>query len=243
MATLVGILGVLAGAFVKGAVGFGFPTVATPILALFMDVKSAVAVLIVPNLVMDTIQALRHPGLLHILRRHAALNVCGIAGTFVGTALLRLIPDRTALLILGVVVIVFAAIGAAGISFRVSARWEPILSPPVGFLAGVVGGVTNVPGTPLTLYFYALVMDKPTFVRSIAVSFIIYKTTQLVAVVAAGFMTAERLGLSIVATLVGLGAFRLGLAVQDRLSQRAFNLTVLWLLGALGVFLVYRGIG
>jgi hypothetical protein len=86
-------------------------------------------------------------------------------------------------------------------------------------------------------------MDKPTFVRSIAVSFIIYKTTQLVAVVAAGFMTAERLGLSIVATLVGLGAFRLGLAVQDRLSQRAFNLTVLWLLGALGVFLVYRGIG
>ena len=242
MATLVGILGVLAAAFVKGAVGFGFPTLATPILALFMDVKAAVTILILPNLVMDAIQALRNPGLVPTLRRHATLYAGGIAGTFVGTALLRIIPDQMALLILGVFVLAFAAITAGGVSFRVSPRWEPVLSPPFGFLAGVIGGVTNVPGTPLTLYFYALGMDKTTFVRSIAVSFIVYKLAQLVAVVAAGFMTAERLGLSVAATLVGLGAFRLGLAVQDRLSQRAFNQVVLWWLGLLGLFLVYRGL-
>ena len=62
MTALVGALGVLLAAFVKGAVGFGFPTVATPILALSMDVKAAVAILILPNLVMDGIQAGRGSG-------------------------------------------------------------------------------------------------------------------------------------------------------------------------------------
>ena len=69
MTTLVGGLAVLVAAFVKGAVAFGFPTLATPLFALVVDVKTAVAILILPNLVMDVIQALRRPGLAAVLRR------------------------------------------------------------------------------------------------------------------------------------------------------------------------------
>ena len=36
-------ISIMAAAFVKGAVGFGFPLLATPLLALFIDFKSAVA--------------------------------------------------------------------------------------------------------------------------------------------------------------------------------------------------------
>ena len=54
-------------------------------------------------------------------------------------------------------------------------------------------------------------------------------------------MTAERLGLSLAAA--ALASFGLGLAVQDRMSQRAFNRAVLWFLAVLGVFLVYRALG
>ena len=98
------------------------------------------------------------------------------------------------------------------------------------------------PGTPLALYFAALGMDKVEFVRSIAVSFIVYKLAQLAAVGWAGFMTAERLGLSAAAAAIALASFGLGLAVQDRMSQRAFNRAVRWFLAVLGVFLVYRGL-
>jgi uncharacterized membrane protein YfcA len=35
---------VLAAAFIKGAIGFGFPSLATPLLSLVVDVKSAVPV-------------------------------------------------------------------------------------------------------------------------------------------------------------------------------------------------------
>ena len=41
---------VLGAAFVKGAIGFGFPTLGTPLLSLVVDVKTAVVVLILPNI-------------------------------------------------------------------------------------------------------------------------------------------------------------------------------------------------
>lgn len=42
---------VLGAAFVKGAIGFGFPALGTPLLSLVVDVKTAVVVLILPNIV------------------------------------------------------------------------------------------------------------------------------------------------------------------------------------------------
>jgi len=59
MTFVAGALAVLAAAFIKGAVAFGFPLVATPLLALAVGVKTAVAVSILPNIVMDSVQLVR----------------------------------------------------------------------------------------------------------------------------------------------------------------------------------------
>jgi uncharacterized membrane protein YfcA len=59
-----GLVGVAAAAFVKGAVGFGYPLIATPLLALATDVRTAVAVLVIPNILMDGVQVVRRPGVL-----------------------------------------------------------------------------------------------------------------------------------------------------------------------------------
>ncbi|HEV8438375.1 MAG TPA: sulfite exporter TauE/SafE family protein [Methylomirabilota bacterium] len=243
MTAAFGALAVMLAAFVKGAVSFGFPTIATPLLALVVDVKTAVAILVLPNLVMDGIQALRRPGLAATVRRHATLYLLGIVGTFIGTHLLKRFSDRQALLALGAFVLIFVALNVSRLSLRVNPAWERVLAPPMGLVAGVVGGVTNVPGTPLVIYFYALGMDKAEFVRSIAVSFIVYKAAQLVAVIQAGMMTSALFGLSVAATLAAVGAFWLGLLIQDRMNQRTFNRVVLGVLTGLGVFLVYRAIG
>jgi hypothetical protein len=58
---------VLLVAVLKGAIGFGFPTVATPVLALFLDVKTVIPLLVLPNLAMDTVQARRGGSLALIL--------------------------------------------------------------------------------------------------------------------------------------------------------------------------------
>ena len=242
MAALVGVLGVLLAAFVKGAIGFGFPAVSTPILALSMDVKTAIVITILPNLVMDAVQSLRRPGFAGTLRRHAALLACGIVGTFVGTYLLKLIPGRLALLILGLFVLSFVVTNWLHVTVRVDPRRERLVSPPVGFFVGVVGGVTNVPGTPLVIYFYALGLDKADFVRSVSLTFLVYKATQLLAVMLAGLMTTRFFGASAALSAVGLGGFWLGLRVQDRVDQQTFNRAVLGFLALLGAWLVIRAL-
>lgn len=243
MAAALSVFAVLLASYVKGAIGFGFPSISTPVLALFVDLRVAIVILILPNLVMDAIQVFRQPGLLRTLRRHAILYLCGIVGTFLGTRLLVWISSQKLLLILGVFVVVFVAINVTRLRLHVAPHLERYLSPPVGLVAGVVGGVTNVPGTPLVLYFYALGMDKVEFIRSISFSFLVYKAAQLAAVVHFRLLTWPLFGLSVLATGLGLGAFWLGLRTQDRVDQVTFNRVVLGFLAVVGVWIIIRAIG
>jgi uncharacterized membrane protein YfcA len=237
---LVGALVVVISAFVKGAIGLGFPTLATPLLTLFIDVKVAVVLLILPNIVMDGVQLGRLGVRAATVRRLAPLIATGALGTVVGTRLLVVLPSRAVMLLLGAFVLLFVGLNTTRWSPRVPVRWEGWLSPVVGMLAGMVGGITNVPGTPLAMYYYALGMDKREFVRSVAVSFLAYKVVQLGAVAWYGFLTWRLLALSAGLTVVALAGFAIGLAVQDRLEQRAFNRAVLAFLAALGLWLAIR---
>ena len=230
----------LLAACVKGAIGFGFPTVGTPLLALIVDVKTAVAVLIVPNIAMDSVQATRGGALVPTLRRFATLMIFGAIGTIAGTRLLAVLSPRIATLVLGVSVVSFVTLNATRWSPRVPARWEPWLSPPAGLIAGIIGGVTNVPGTPLVIYFYALGLTKPQFVSAVGVTFVLYKVVQLGAVAWYGLLSWSALVASLGLAVIALAGFRAGLAVQDRLDQRTFNRAVLMFLALLGAWLVYR---
>ena len=233
---------VLLAALVKGAIGFGFPTLGTPLLSLVMDVKAAVVVLIIPNIVMDGLQFARRGAPLATVRRFATLLVFGAVGTVVGTRLLVALSSRTATLILGAFILTFVTLNVTGTAPRVPPRWEPWLSPVAGLLAGIVGGITNVPGTPLVIYFHALGLGKHDFVSSVAFTFVVYKLVQLAAVAYYGLLSLTLVGASLGLTLVALAGFALGLAVQDRLEQRAFNRAVLVFLAVLGLWLVARSL-
>jgi hypothetical protein len=234
---------VLGAGFVKGAIGFGFPSLATPLLSLVTDVKTAVVVLILPNIVMDGIQFVRRGAPMVTVRRFAALLVSGAVGMMLGTRVLTMLSPRAATFILGLFVLAFVILNATGLSPKVPAHWEPWLSAPAGLLAGVVGGVTNAPATPLVLYFQAIGLGKHDFVASVAFTFVFYKAAQLGAVAWYGLLSWPVLWVSLGLTAVALVGFAIGLRLQDRLDQRAFNRAVLVFLGALGAWLLVRSLG
>lgn len=235
-------LAVAVAAFVKGAIGFGFPTLGTPLLALVVDVKTAFLVLIVPNIVMDGLQFVRSGAHGVTARRLLPLVATGAVGMVLGTHLLAMLSARTVMLILGGFILAFVALSVTRLSPRLPPGWEPWASPVAGFVAGVVGGITNVPGTPLVLYFYALELPKREFVSAVAFCFVVYKLVQLGAVTWYGLMSGPLLGWSLLLTVVALAAFALGLRVQDRMEPRTFNRVVLVFLGALGAWLVIRSV-
>ena len=129
------VLSVLVAAFVKGSIGFGFPTLGTPLLSLFVDVKTSILVLIVPNIVMDGVQFARRGAPLATVRRMATLVAFGAVGTVLGTRLLALLSSRTVMLILGGFILLFTAFG--------NQYWHHGLGGPISSL-------------PVQIYTYAI---------------------------------------------------------------------------------------
>lgn len=235
-------LAVAVSAFVKGSIGFGFPTLGTPLLSMLVDVKTAYLVLIVPNIVMDCVQLVRAGAPEATVRRMLPVVLFGAVGMVAGTRLLVALDSRTVMLILGVGVLLFVGLNLARLSPRIPPRCEWWASPVAGLASGVVGGITNVPGTPLVMYFHALGLGKREFVSSVAFTFVLAKVVQLAAVIWYGLMTRTLLLGSLLLTVGGLVGFGLGLRVQDRLAPRAFNQAVLTFLALLGTWIVLRSL-
>ena len=205
-----------------------------------VDVKTAVAVLVIPNMVMDGLQLRRSGPIGDAPRRLAPLLLFTMIGTVIGTKLLVALSPRTATMILGVFLLGYVLLDLARFSPRVPPSWELTLAAPVGLAAGIMGGITNAPGTPLALYLVALGMEKKEFVRSIAFTFFVVKGVQLVTLVWYGLLTWSLALVSLGLAATGLAGFALGLKLQDRLDQRSFSRAVLIFLAALGVWLLVR---
>jgi uncharacterized membrane protein YfcA len=235
-----GLAAVAVAAFVKGAVGFGFPLIATPLLALATDVRTAVALLLIPNIAMDGIQVARRPGILRALRRHAPLVVAGLVGTVVGTRFLVWVSTRGLLVTLGLSLLAFVTLSLARPSWRIPAGWERPLAPVVGLVAGIMGGLTNTPGVALTPYYYALGLAKAEFVRALSATFLAFKLVQLLTAWQVGLLDEGRAAASLVATVISLGAFWLGLQAQDRVPEGMFNRAVLALLALTSLAMLLR---
>jgi uncharacterized membrane protein YfcA len=163
-------------------------------------------------------------------------------GTVIGTRLLVALSARTATLVLGAFLLGYVVLDLARFSPRVPAGWERWLAAPAGLAAGIMGGITNAPGTPIALYLVALGMEKKEFVRSIAFTFLVVKGVQLVSLGWYGLLGWRLVLGSLGLAPVALAGFGLGLKLQDRLDQRSFSRAVLVFLAVLGVWLVARAL-
>ncbi|MGH7887149.1 MAG: sulfite exporter TauE/SafE family protein [Candidatus Binatia bacterium] len=238
---LVGIA-LLFASFVKGASGLGFPLIATPMVALLLDIRIAVTILILPNLLMDVTQVFRDGFPCATLRRFHSMIGLTVIGVFLGTLVLVRTPLWVLNLCLGIMVIVFVVASLLKYDFTISPAAEKSLSPIFGFISGFLNGMTNAAGPTLAIYFYSLKLEKRFFVKSIATIFCITKIAQLAAVSTWNLFNWNTLTLSIQVVLFTLIGFFAGLKTQDRVNQKTFSRGLLVLLSIIGVILIARAL-
>lgn len=236
---LVGIV-LLFAAFVKGTTGMGFPLIATPTVALLLDIRTAIAILIIPNIVMDIAQVFRGGFPTAVFRRFVWLLGLTVIGVFLGTKVLVTLPLWVLNLCLGVMVLGFVASTLLRFEFDISPRAERALSPMVGVIGGFLNGMTNAAGPALAIYLYGLKLEKKGFIKSISTIFIITKVSQLAAVSTWNLFNRATLLLSLEVTLFILLGFYAGLKTQDRVNQTTFNRGLLILLFVIGATLIVR---
>lgn len=242
LTTLLVAAALLLAAFTKGTTGMGFPLIATPMVTLLLDIRTAIVILIFPNIVMDITQIFRGSLPRDILRRFSWLFFFTVGGVFLGTKLLVSSPIWVLNLSLGIMVLLFVITNFFKLTFRMSPSVEAAVSPVVGLVGGFLNGMTNAAGPALAIYLYSLGLPKREFIKSISAIFMITKMSQLAAVSTWNLFTPSRLILSLGVTLFVLVGFYAGLKTQDRVSQKGFNRVLMAFLLVIGLALIYRAL-
>ena len=103
IAALVAI--VILGGIAHGAIGFGFPLISTPLVALLIDIKTAVLITVVPNIAVNVVSIVRGGNWRESIGRYWPIAMWVVLGTMIGTHFLLVAPPELLQLLLAAMIV------------------------------------------------------------------------------------------------------------------------------------------
>lgn len=231
---------ILAG-LLHGALGFGFPFVATPLIAMVSDMRTAVFTVLVPTLAAVAFNIAMSGSLRLALARFWMMPLYAIVGSFVGTTLFVMVPAFPYSLLLALAIFAYLNLDRIGEGeLPVVRRHERVVAPFSGFAAGFFEGTANVAAPPLIIFYLALGLAPAVMVQALNICFLVGKTIQLMVLSAHGGITIVQWGATLPLAAVGVGALVVGLRIRHRIDARTFRVWVKRFLLVIAVVLVGR---
>ncbi|MFN7086103.1 MAG: sulfite exporter TauE/SafE family protein [Burkholderiales bacterium] len=206
----------IAGGLVKGVVGIGLPLVALPVMASFVPLHKAIALLILSSFVTSVWQSFHGGRFVASARRFWPLLAGIVVGVATSVRALATFDIRLLNLILGAIVTLFASLLSRQLVFAVAPRAERWAAPFAGAIAGLVGGLSMLFGPVYAMYLAGLKLGKESFVAAISLANV------WATVVLAAAMTRYELvsGTDLAASLFALVPSSLGVVLGTRLRHR-----------------------
>ena len=232
------VLSLALGGVLKGATGAGAPIVAVPIMAMAYDVRFAVTVMIMPNLLSNLWQAWLYRAALQDRGFVANLAVAGAIGAGLGTWMLAALPSEWLTAVVAVVTLAYVGFRVAKPSWRLAEAVGRRIAFPVGLLGGTLQGASGVSAPVSITFLNALQLERPRFIATISIFFFMMSAVQLPFLVMFGLMNWHRFWLGLVALAVIFAFMPVGGWAAQRISKRAFDRLILGLLTLLALRLL-----
>jgi uncharacterized membrane protein YfcA len=232
---------VLFAGFVHGTLGLGFPLVATPMLALALDVREAILITLLPTVVLNVTSIVRGGRWGESIGRFWPLAAWALVGSALGSRLLVVSDPRPFDLAMAGLIALYLVVSSAESFSLAWPRSHPRLSMLVfGLLAGLSAGTTNVMVPILIIYTLEMKLDRTAMVQVFNLTFLAGKLAQIGVFGAAGALTADVLALSLPLAVVALAALLLGVRIRERIRVDTYRRAIRVVLGTLGLLLVVR---
>jgi uncharacterized protein len=231
-----------AGGLVKGAVGMGLPLVALPILASFLGVQHAVALLVFPLLVTNVWQAWQFRADLWRLDFLPALLAGGGVGIALGTILIASLPERSLSLAVAAVVLLYVGVRLLKRQFVVSPPLGRRLAAPMGFGSGMMQGATGMGGPIGVTFIHAMRLHRTAHVAALSAIFLTFVAVQIPALILVGLLTWRIALESAFAVLPAIAMVPVGAWLASRLSPVVFDRLVVAVLVVVAVQLVVKNL-
>jgi hypothetical protein len=104
---------------VHGSIGFGFPMIATPLLAMVTDMKTAILYIAIPTLLINLISIYSEGNFLQAVKRFYPLAIIGMIGSAIGTQILIYSSSELFKLLLAFSILLYLFIQ----KFKIQMKW------------------------------------------------------------------------------------------------------------------------
>jgi len=219
-----------AGGILKGATGAGAPVLAVPMLALIFDVRYAVALLVVPNLVTNFWQWWQFRD--KIVSRGLVLRFAGggALGALIGSFMLAYAPQDALLMGIGVMLIAYIAFRLVHTNWSLPSKQALRFSGPAGLLGGILQGASGLSAPASITFLNAAGLERQQFIPTISVFFMMMSVMQIPALAGLGILTGKILLHGALALAVLLVAMPVGNQLARHVKKETFDRIILALL-------------
>ena len=233
-----GIIGFAA--MVHGTIGIGFPMIATPLLALATDVRTAILLLVLPTVVLNVANILKGGRWTHSIGVYWPLAIYGMIGSLLGTRLLIIFSPEPFLPLMAAMLIIYLNADRFGTGFVWVRRHPRIAFAVFGLTAGILAGTVNVMLPALIIFALEMRMSKTVMIQVFNFCFLFGKLTQGAVFAQAGLMTTDVLMASAPLAGLGLVVMSIGMRIRDRIPTETYRRWLRRLLVVLAVMLMVQ---
>lgn len=238
---------VLVAGLLQGALGFGFPFVATPLIAMVSDMRTAIIFVLLPTVATICVALSTSGPLRATLARFWMMPIYMIFGAAAGTWVFVAAPDAPYTLVLAVLTLLYLNLDRLGRTrWSVVRRHERVFAPLSGLTSGIFEGTANIAAPPLIVYYLSLGVTPAMLVQGLNMCFLFGKSTQFMVLSTRGGIAMSEWLVTLPFVAIGIAGSLIGVRIRHRIDAETFRLWVkrallviaLGLLGQYGYSLV-----
>jgi len=230
-------------ALVHGTLGIGFPLIATPLLAMATDVRTAILMLVIPTLIINLGNILKGGRWGRSIAVYWPLAVYGAIGSLAGTRMLIAVSPEVFRPLLAAMLVLYLNAERLGVGFGWVQRHPRLAHAFFGLAGGILAGTVNVMLPALIIYALEVRMSKTVMIQVFNFCFLFGKLTQGAVFIQAGLMTTGVLSASAPLAGLALALMVLGMRVREKIPARTYRRWLRRLLALLAVILVVQSFG
>ena len=227
------------GGTLKGATGAGAPIITIPVIAAFYDVRIAVIIMVIPNLLTNISQIYQFRKTILPLFFTFSFALGGGIGAFIGTILLINLPIKILTLAVAFIVIIYIILKLVVPSWKLTYKKATKLVFIMGTGGGVLQGSAGL-SAPISITFLnSMKLERKQFIPTISVYFGIMSIFQFPTLYYYNFFNLEITLLSVFSTVILICFMPLGSWFAKNMSKEVFDKIILILLSFIALRIIY----
>lgn len=237
---LLAVAGLVAAGVIKGATGIGYSSCALPFLVAAVGLQPAVAMLVMPAIATNIVVVVSTGHVRATLREFWPLYFATFPGILLGIAIFSAIDHRVATKVLALAIIGYGTYGLLKPEVCLPVAFARAARMPVGFMSGVLAGVTGSQVLPLVPYMLSLNLDASRFTQAVNLAVIVTSSFLGVGLFLSNMFDAHDLMLSTAAVVPAVVGVQLGNAVRSRIAAHRYKSIVTVVLVLIGASLLVK---